>query len=94
MEHGTRKELDDLLLIVDNWIRGYKTLLAGPGDEYLIEDLKEEVNEKMMPYISRLLKTEHITREEMGVLSGEIISKVAEFEKTVTCKGCEECDCG
>jgi len=78
MDVGTVKELKDLENMILNWSKDYvKRIDVHGGNEYLVEDFREEIGFYIVPYIRRLYHTGYLTKEEAtefsNVVSGFLI---------------------
>lgn len=78
MEEGTIKELKDLENMIINWSKDYiKNVDVNGGNDYLIEDFREEIDLYIAPYLRRLYETEYLTRQEAidfaNIISGYLI---------------------
>jgi len=83
MEANVRKELDVLISKVLDWRKSYLTLVSGKNDECLIDDLRNDIDIWMAPYVFRLEQTKHITRQESNDFWTVISKNVDEFIKDV-----------
>jgi hypothetical protein len=83
MQEKVRKELDTLLSKMKDWRNSYLRYVSGEGDDYLIEELQEDINTWMAPYVRRLEETNHITRGEADAFWSDISDSFAEFVRDV-----------
>ena len=67
MNPRVRKELDDILTMISAW-KDDKIRIAGTEDgwEFLEQELSEEIDDHVCPYVRRLLECKYITGEECG----------------------------
>jgi hypothetical protein len=65
MEENVIKELDTLKGMLNNWKRGYLSWASPDGDnEYVLQEFREEMDEKLYPYVTRLLEAQHLSQSE------------------------------
>jgi hypothetical protein len=65
MEDNVIKELDTLKGMLNNWKRGYLSWASPDGDnEYVLQEFREEMDEQLYPYVTRLLENEHLSQSE------------------------------
>jgi len=84
MENNVREELDILVLKVTDWRNSYLRQADGnSGDEYLIQELHEDISTWMAPYVRRLRETEYITNEEEAEFWGRIKQSYDEFVEDI-----------
>ena len=86
MEPGTVKELKDLESMIINWSKHYVNQIdVHGGNDYLIEDFKEEISFYIVPYIRRLYHCDYLTQEEAtefsNTVSGFLISFIDLIEE-------------
>ena len=79
MDEKVREELDVLVLKLNDWRNSYLRQATGDGDEYLINELKEDVSTWMAPYVRRFEELEYITRAEADEFWGKIRESFEEF---------------
>ena len=67
MDAKVRKELDDILSMVMTWTSD-KVRIAGSesGWDFLANELSEEIDDHVCPYLRRMLECKYITNEECG----------------------------
>jgi len=83
MKANVRKELDVLLEKVAHWKNSYLKEVEGKNDEWLIDELKEDIATWMAPYVLRLEETKHITRQESDDFWREVGKSFREFIKDI-----------
>lgn len=60
------EELENLRKIVRRWKESYSQLVAQTGsDESLCADFQEEIDTMVLPYLTRLVETEHISLSQV-----------------------------
>jgi hypothetical protein len=65
MEDNVIKELDTLKGMLDNWKKGFLSWASPGGDnEYVLLEFREEIEEQLYPYVTRLLENKHLTQPE------------------------------
>jgi hypothetical protein len=65
MEEKTRKELEVLKGMLQNWKTGYLSWASPDGDnEHVLLEFREEIQSNLYPYVRRLLETDHLTTFE------------------------------
>jgi hypothetical protein len=65
MEENVIKELDTLKGMLNNWKRGYLSWASPDGDnEYVLQEFREEMDEKLYPYVTRLFEAQHLSQSE------------------------------
>jgi predicted translin family RNA/ssDNA-binding protein len=65
MEEIARKELEALRRMVLTWKESYlKWVTPEGGDEFLAEELSEEIERHVYPYIRRLYQTDYLNQAE------------------------------
>lgn len=92
MEAGTVKELKDLEQMIINWSIFYvKQVDVHGGNDYLIADFREEIDNYISPYLRRLYETKYLTRQETtefaNVISGyliDLMNLIKEYDKPLT----------
>jgi hypothetical protein len=100
IKENVEKELECLKQMVQNWKRGYLGWMDDKDNEWLIQELRDDIQLHMFPYMRRLLESEQITSEEESRFWVEIELSVSEFseyikegKKEKLCKECGDCDC-
>jgi hypothetical protein len=83
MEDNVRKELDMLVLKLNDWRNSYLRQAEGHGDEYLIQELHEDISTWMAPYVRRLHEMEYITNAEEAEFWGRIKQSYDEFVQDI-----------
>ena len=80
MDPAVRKELDTLLIMVGNW-KDDKIRIAGGEDgwEFLAGNLKEEIEDHMLPYVRRMLECGYINQEECTEFTNECFQQVEQL---------------
>jgi len=65
VEENVRQELDTLKQMLNNWKRGFLSW-ASPdgGNDYVLLEFTEEIQEQLYPLVTRLRETEHLTNSE------------------------------
>lgn len=76
-----KKELEDLELMARNWLRGYKTWITPGDNEYVYEEFKEDIFRHAVPYINRLVETEHIDGDTATKLLQYFLNQIDELRK-------------
>ncbi len=65
MEEKTRKELEVLKGMLNNWKSGYLSWASPDGDnEHVLLEFREEIQTNLYPYVRRLHETNHLTTDE------------------------------
>lgn len=65
MEEKTRKELEVLKGMLNNWKTGYLSWASPDGDnDHVLLEFKEEIQSNLYPYVRRLFETDHLTTSE------------------------------
>jgi ribosomal 50S subunit-associated protein YjgA (DUF615 family) len=65
MKENVRQELDAMEMMVSNWKGVYLRDATPDGNnDFLVEELQEEIATYMAPYLRRLFQCDHITAEE------------------------------
>ena len=65
MEEKTRKELEVLKGMLNNWKSGYLSWASPDGDnEHVLLEFREEIQTNLYPYVRRLFETSHLTTDE------------------------------
>lgn len=90
MDDGIKKELEDINNIVINWTKSYiRQIDPHGGNEYLIHELNEEIHLNLVPYMTRLVETGHLTNEDLAKFNGVIgshlegfVNLIREFEES------------
>jgi hypothetical protein len=77
MDEATKREINDLHLMVQNWKKFWLTQYSTDGiNEWIYEEFFEEITVYIVPYVGRLLDTNCIDEVTCGVfydrLRGEI----------------------
>jgi hypothetical protein len=77
-----RKELDDLLKVVSNWIDCEVANADCDGrDHFLLDDFIEDISYQVLPYVRRFVQLGHITNEQYGEFLLELKAKADELRK-------------
>jgi hypothetical protein len=80
MEENVTKELDTLKGMLDNWKRGYLSWASPDGDnEYVLQEFREEMDEKLYPYVTRLLEEKHLSQFEAKEFMNYCYSQVEDL---------------
>jgi hypothetical protein len=79
-----KNELDTLYGMVLNWRKNYE-ILADPagGNDHLVADFREEIEEHMYPYIRRMRECEFLTPEEVGKFMDRCFTQVEEYRNAI-----------
>lgn len=65
MEEKTRKELEVLKGMLNNWKTGYLSWASPDGDnDHVLLEFREEIQSNLYPYVRRLFETNHLTTSE------------------------------
>ncbi|MBU1161876.1 MAG: hypothetical protein KKF96_04890 [Proteobacteria bacterium] len=65
MEENVIKELDTLKGMLNNWKRGFLSWASPDGDnEYVLLEFREEIDQQLYPYVTRLLEAKHLSQSE------------------------------
>ena len=65
MEEKTRKELEVLKGMLNNWKSGYLSWASPDGEnEHVLLEFREEIQTNLYPYVRRLHETNHLTTDE------------------------------
>ena len=65
MEEKTRKELEVLKGMLNNWKSGYLGWASPDGEnEHVLLEFREEIQTNLYPYVRRLHETNHLTTDE------------------------------
>ncbi len=65
MEENTRKELESLKGMLNNWKTGFLSWASPDGDnEYVLLEFREEIQTNLYPYVRRLHETNYLTTAE------------------------------
>ncbi len=80
MEENVIKELDTLKGMLNNWKRGYLSWASPDGDnEYVLQEFREEMDEKLYPYVTRLLEEKHLSQSEAKEFMNYCYSQVEDL---------------
>ena len=80
MEENVIKELDTLKGMLDNWKRGYLSWASPDGDnEYVLQEFREEMEEKLYPYVTRLFEEKHLSQSEAKEFMNYCYSQVEDL---------------
>ena len=83
MKENVKEELDCLKQMVLNWRRGYLGWVEDGDNKWLIQELKDDIQEHMAPYINRFIEVEHITLAEGGEFWNDITESVRCFAEDI-----------
>lgn len=87
MEEGVREEIETLKKMMRNWRRGFKTWHEpGVSSDYILQEFHEEITDQLMPYVSRLLHSDHLTLEEATQLMDECYGEVQKLKEELEVK--------
>jgi hypothetical protein len=65
MEENVCKELDVLKGMLNNWKTGFLSWASPDGDnDYVLLELREEIQTNIYPYVRRLFETSYLTDSE------------------------------
>jgi hypothetical protein len=77
MEENVRRELEALEAMVLNWKREYLEYATPEGNnDFLVEELQEEITTYMSPYLRRLFQCEYLTQQEADEFLSACYSQV------------------
>jgi len=77
MDAQVRRELNDLLMIIDHWRDDYIRIAGGAeGYGFLVADLAQEIEEYVYPYVRRMRECQYITDEELGAFLNQCYERV------------------
>jgi hypothetical protein len=63
------QEIKDLMKMAINWRRGYETWLTPDGDnDYVYQEFLDEIQEKLLPYVNRLVEVGSISTRDASAL--------------------------
>ncbi|MDY0282208.1 MAG: hypothetical protein RBR35_16800 [Salinivirgaceae bacterium] len=80
MEENVQKELNVLKGMLNNWKAGFLSWASPDGDnEYVLMELREEIQMNLYPYVRRLFETSHITDSEAKEFMGYCYSQVEDL---------------
>lgn len=84
MKKNVEREMEDLEKMVKNWKADYSKSVTpnGPND-YLLDDLIEEIGIYIGPYMTRLIACKHLTREEAGEWMNKYNKYVSELKEEI-----------
>jgi len=83
MDTKVRKELETFKQMVLNWRESYLLWVEDDGNEWLIQELQDEISTFMEPQVRRFRETEYITSKEASEFWAEIGQSVEDFAKDV-----------
>jgi len=84
MEENVTKELDCLKQMVINWRQGYlEWVEPGEDNSWIVQELKDEIQEYMAPYIRRFRDLAYITHSEEAKFWQEVLVLVDCFEDEI-----------
>jgi len=82
MKENVTKELETLKTMLNNWKKGYLTWASPDGDnDHILLEFREDIDAQIMPYITRLLKTEYLTQAEATEFMDYCYGEVEELKK-------------
>ena len=82
MEDLVRKEVETLKLMMSNWRRGFLTWHEpGVSNDYILQEFHEEITDQLLPYVSRLLHSEHLTHQEATELMDQCYAEIGILKK-------------
>lgn len=84
MKQEMREELDTYKKMVRNWGNSYLRMLRSPGDnEWVVMDLKEDIEMHMSPMLRRFTEVKYLTSEEVTGFWQEVYKIVMEVQEIV-----------
>lgn len=83
MEPNVRKELDVFKGMVQNWADSYLRFTTGHGDDYLIDDLQEDISTYLVPQMRRFTEVGHVTAKEHHEFFTDISKIVDSFVERI-----------
>ena len=83
MKDNVKEELDCLRQMVLNWRRGYMGWVEDGDNEWLIQELKDDIQQYIVPYIRRFMEVEHITLAEGSEFWNDIEESVRNFAEDI-----------
>jgi hypothetical protein len=79
-----QREFNDLVLMLDNWLGGYKKLIQRKGVDWsLPHEFFQEFADHMVPYISRLKKLGYSTPERMRAIGDKVVDALHEMIQAI-----------
>ena len=76
LEKAGEKEFSDLMMMLDNWGKGYMNIAKEGIDWSLPHELFEDFTDKMVPYIARLGECGYSTTERMEAIGAKIVEVI------------------
>lgn len=76
-----KKEIETLELMARNWKRGYQSWITPGDNEYVYEEFMEDIFMHAVPYINRLVETDHIDADTATKLLQYFLNQVDELRK-------------
>ncbi len=91
METEVRKELETLKGMVLNWKKDYLGW-APPdgGGEFLAQDLAEEIETHIYPYIRRMYECNYLTQSEVNEFLEDLFGQVTELRNALVDRTADE----
>lgn len=87
MKNNVSKELETIKLMLDSWEAFYLSqAVAGEDNEYLVDDLIEQITTNLLPYLGRFRELKHINSEEYSNFMTYITNKIAFFTEKIVNK--------
>ena len=83
MEENVKEELNTLKQMVKNWCLGYLGWCDDGDNEYVIDELKEDIQRHLVPYVRRFISLEYMTLDEVNVFWNDISDLVNQFAEDV-----------
>lgn len=82
MEENVKKEVETLKQMMRNWRRGFLTWHEpGVENDYILQEFHEEITDQLMPYVGRLMHSEHLTCEEARKVMDDCYAEVEKLKK-------------
>ena len=76
LEKAGEKEFADLMMMLDNWGKGYMNIAREGIDWSLPHELFEDFTDQMVPYIARLGECGYSTTERMESIGSKIVEVI------------------
>ncbi|MCL5966405.1 MAG: hypothetical protein M1550_04220 [Deltaproteobacteria bacterium] len=84
MEENVRKELETLQRMVLNWKADYLGWApSAGGDEILAQDLLEEIETHVYPYVRRMYECNYLSQSEVREFMDDCFKQVEDLRKTL-----------
>lgn len=83
MDDNVKKELDTFKMMVSNWAESYLDWVEESDNEWLMEELANDVRTWLVPQMKRLRELEYITLDEYIMFWGDINRIVYKFSEDI-----------